>query len=61
MKFTCTKCQSVNTVSDKKIARHLASKAGKSGTGKAKARAPEKMRQAALKSWIGRRKKPLQK
>lgn len=34
-----------------KEAVRLGTKGGKSGTGKAKARDPEKMRQAALKRW----------
>jgi hypothetical protein len=38
-------------IPDKKVREYIMSLQGKSGKGKAKARDPEKMRQAALKRW----------
>ena len=50
----CPKCKA--NIPDKKIAGYLASKGG-SKKGPTKARDPEKMRLAALKSWENRKKK----
>jgi hypothetical protein len=44
-------------MSETELIRQAMSALGRRGTGKAKARDPEKMRAAALKSWENRRKR----
>lgn len=51
----CKKCKT--EIPDVEIAHYLASKGGSAGTGKAKARDPEKMREAQKKSVIARMEK----